>query len=578
MQLLGIGSAGAVFAAACQRSGDEQPSGEFLAAYPYDAPPKGHFNLLEGVSSAITMGYIFDLIMIPGAMYYWSAKKYEHIMAEPSSMLSEDGKTFVYTVRSGLKWSDGSPITGQDVYDTWLCKSILQNAALQYIDRFELTDKMTVTFHIAKPAPLVEYYLLRGRTMPSSLYGELAREAEPLVKAGAPATDPKVTKLSSKIAAFRPKEAIASGAFNFDYDHIGNSQLRLVRNKHGYRADKVAWDSVVVNNGQVIEVTPLILAKSVDYATYAFPIATDKQFQKNGLTVMRPPTYFGYALYLNHGKHPEFRDKRFRHALAQAIKRDQAGRLALGDSGKGVQLMAGMSDLQVPDWLTPSDQEKLNRYPYDLDAAATLLTDAGWSQRQDKWYTPDGERAAYDITIGNNPDWVDIAGSISTDLDGFGIKLTTRVESVEQQPLDLDSGHFSFALQTWGNAGNPFPTDAYTLAFLTHNYPTVAPDRGIDFPLRQHTDVVGDIDLEKAIPDSGIGANRESLQAAISRVALAFNELLPILPLVERYGNTPVRADALAGLPPENDPIYRNSIYADNPITFLMYGGQLKPA
>lgn len=577
MQLLGLSSAGLAFAG-CQRAGEEQPKGEFLAAYPYDAPPKGHFNLLEGVTSAITMGYIFDLIMIPGAMYYWSDKKYEHMLAAPSSKVSDDGKTLEYTVRSGLKWSDGSPITGQDVYDTWLCRTVLAAPAAKYLDHFELTDDMTVTFHIAQPAPLVEYYLLRGRTMPSSLYGELAKEAEPLVKDGVPPTDDVMTKLSSKIAAFRPKEALASGAFNFDYDKVGNGQLRLVRNKNGYRANKVAWDSMVVNNGQVIEVTPLILGNNVDYATYAFPIATDKQFQKNGLTVMRPPTYFGYALYMNFGKHPEFRDKRFRHALAQAIKRDQAGRLALGDSGKAVQLMAGISDLQVPDWMTQADQDKLNRYPFDLDAAATLLAEAGWTQRQDTWYTPEGKQATYDITIANNPDWVDIAGSISDDLDTFGIKLTTRVEAVEQQPLDIDAGKVSFALQTWGNPSNPFPTDAYAVAFLNRNYPAVAPDRGIDFPLRQQTEVVGEIDLEKAVPASGIGASREDLQAAISKVALAFNELLPILPLVERLGNTPVRADALDGMPPEDDPLYLNSIYADNPITFLMYSGQLKPA
>jgi len=54
--------------------------------------------------------------------------------------------------------------------------------------------------------------------------------------------------------------------------------------------------------------------------------------------------------------------------------------------------------------------------------------------------------------------------------------------------------------------------------------------------------------------------------------------LLPVVPIWERYGNNAVLEGTRVGpWPPDDDPIYRNSLYADGIPTLLMLTGRLKP-
>lgn len=577
LQMLGVSLAGTGLAACSRANTDNHGGGGgtdrvFHAAYPYDQPPKGNFNLLQGVSEAITIGYLEDLILIPGAMYYWDAQKYYYMLADPSSKLSTDGRTFTYKVKSGLKWSDGKPVTARDVYSTWLCEYVLGHSVFNYVHSFEQTADDTITFHITTPAPIAQYDILRMRPVSDAVYGDFAREAEQYVKARTPTTDKAVAALNQKIASFKPKSVTASGPFNFDTGSITNAQLKLVKNSSGYRADKIHWDSFIVYNGETTVVAPLVLAKKVYYATHGFPVATDKQFQAEGIRVLRNPTYFARGIYFNYGRHEEFRDKRFRQALAHAMKRDDCAKAELGQSGKAVVYMAGMSDLEVPKWVEQDALAKFNRYEHDPDKAAQLLTEAGWSRRSGKWYTPQGKRATYQMIYPTNFSYQIFADQ----LNEFGFKIAT----VSDQNIDPDmgAGKFDLAVEAWGSPSSPFPSDAYAQDLFVFNYPDQTPNRGMDFPLKQKTDVVGEIDLQKAVVASGVGATTDALKANVTRIALAFNELLPVLQLMERYADSPVLTSAVSGFPPDGDPIYKNSIYADNFVTFLLYDGVLKPA
>lgn len=531
------------------------------------------------MSEAITIGYLYDLILLPGAMFYWDSQKYYYLLADESSNLSSDGKTFTYKVRSGLSWSDGKPITAQDVYTTWVLRYVNQHAAFTYVDGFEKTDDMTVTFHIKQPAPIVQYWLLREHIVSDAVYGKWAKQGEPMVKAHTAGTDKAMTKLANTVASFKPKNVVASGPFTFDPSSVTNSQLTLVQNPKGYKAKDIHFNKVVVYNGETEIVTPLVLAKKVDYATHGFPVATEKQFKQEGFRILRPPVYSGPALYMNFAKHPEFADKKVRQALTYAIDQAQVGKAALGESGKDINLNAGISDLEVPKFMSSDEQAKLTKYELDVAKATSMLTAAGWKKSGGKWSTPGGKPAKYDLAfVSQFADWTGAAQNLATQLNGFGFQITLRGIDETQEPVDVDNGHFDLALQGWGSSSNPYPSDSFTLAFITHNYPTVKPKKGIDFPLKQHTDVAGEVDLETLVPDSATGSFDE-LKAKISKLCMIFNELLPIIPLYDRYGNNPVLTSDITGFPEDdNDPIYKNSVYADNFVTILMYDGKLAPA
>jgi peptide/nickel transport system substrate-binding protein len=75
------------------------------------------------------------------------------------------------------------------------------------------------------------------------------------------------------------------------------------------------------------------------------------------------------------------------------------------------------------------------------------------------------------------------------------------------------------------------------------------------------------------------GLDDNAQKANIGQIAKAFNELLAIIPLFERYGNNAALEGArVKAWPADDDPILKNSPYADGIVTMLMLTGKLEPA
>lgn len=581
LALLGVGAVAPVVGAGCSRSEEAADGGtELHLISDYQAPPKGHFNFLGGVSDQLSLGYVFDLFLLPGAMYLWDAQQYTYFLADDSSALSPDGKTFTYKVRDGLTWSDGSAITAADVYATWSLRWANSHAVFDYVESFEQTDDMTVTFHISTPAPVTEYYLLKEHPIPVVQFKEWADQADQLRKDGAAIEDKAVSTISEKVAAFRPKPAVVSGPFNFEYDNVGNAALFLEKNDKGYLADKIPFDRIKVYAGQANDVLPVVLDGEIDFSEHFFAPASQKSILDAGYRILRTPIKSGPALFFNFGSHPEFRDKRVRQAFAHAIDRKINGTVSFGEeSGIPPELMTGMSDTQVPTWMSAADQQKLNHYEFDRDKATQLLTDAGWTQDGDSWKTPEGKTAKYDILVPSDYiDWSASGQNAGDQLTDFGIPVTLLGNEATQVDEFGQRGKFQLMIWGWGSSSNPYPNAAFRGPLIDRNKPGLEPDPGIDFDMQQDTEIVGSIDLEEATTLAGQGKDDAELKANVTRLALAFNELLPVIPLVERYATSPIMPDRVSGWPSDDDPILKNSIYGDCYLTMLIYDGTLKPA
>lgn len=586
LQLFGMGTVGAAFLAACSPSEQAQNNAgqEFHGAWPYTVPPKGHFNIVTGITdgilTGISSGPYIDLVVPPAAMYLWKEQKYEGLMAESWS-LDAAKKTYTIKLKSGLKWSDGKPVTSKDVLTTWWVLRLLRNVGWNYIDKVEAPDDQTVVFTLGNASTVFERYALRQQIYSDATYGEWAKKAQDLFGSGKDLTSDEGKKLNTDFQAFRPEDVVASGPFKYDTKSITNSQLTLVKNDSGFAADKVGFSKVVLFNGETPDVTPLVLAKNVDYATHGFPPATEKEFVDKGFRILRPPTYGGAALYINLDKLPEFQDPRARQALAYLIKRDEAGKVALGDSGKPVKYAVGFSDLLVPSWLSSSDMSKLKTYDHNAQTAESLLTAAGWKKNGNSWLKPDGKPADYELSFhAEFADYSATGQNVAQQMSAFGIKTTGRGVTHTQMPIDVQKGNFQFAIMAWGNTAHPNPHFHYTNPLFTYNYPTSANQggRGIGFPLRQTTSA-GPIDLEEAVIAAGQGLDEAAQKASVTKVALAFNELLPVIPLFERYGNNPaLEHSRVEEWPADSDPIMLNGPYADNFTVLLMLQGRLKPA
>jgi peptide/nickel transport system substrate-binding protein len=208
---------------------------------------------------------------------------------------------------------------------------------------------------------------------------------------------------------------------------VTDAQLSMVRNPGGLFGNSVNFDKILLWQGETAQVTPLVLSGDVDYATHGFPVATDKQFQDQGLKVIRGPLLTGPAMYFHWEKAPQFQDKRLRQAVAHAINRAESGQIAYGESGKAPKFMAGYSDSLVPTWISAEDQKKLKEYEYSTTKADALMKDAGYAKGSDGIYAKDGKKLEFELYYPSDfSDWSSAATHASDALNKFGIKITPR--------------------------------------------------------------------------------------------------------------------------------------------------------
>ncbi len=100
----------------------------------------------------------------------------------------------------------------------------------------------------------------------------------------------------------------------------------------------------------------------------------------------------------------------------------------------------------------------------------------------------------------------------------------------------------------------------------------------MNFPLKQTVADLGELDLEEMVVASAEGLDEAAQKETVTKLALAFNKLLPIVPLWERYGNNPALDGVrVTGWPPEGDPIYKNSPYSDSFVIIMILDGRLRP-
>jgi peptide/nickel transport system substrate-binding protein len=528
--------------------------GEFHGAWPYVLPPAGHWNAYAP-NGILTTGIFRHLWLTMLGMYRWSDQKYDLWLADTAALKGSD--SYEVKVRSGIKWTDGKPLTAQDVYTTFNVGRLYNFTIWNYVDSMTVKDESTISFHVSRQSSLIERLVLREPIRPDSQYGTFSKQTDDLVKAGKKSSDQEWKDLNTKVTAFRPDQPISVGPYKIDVSTLTEARVDFVRNPGGYNADTARFDKVVVYQGETAQVTPLVLSGDVDYATHGFPLATDKAFQDAGIRVARPSLYTGPALYWHWEKAPEFQDVRLRYAVAMAINREESGKITYGDSAKVQKFMAGFSDDLVPQWISSADQGKLKSHAFDLAKAEQSMKDAGYAKGSDGVWAKGGKKLELELVFPSDfADWASAATHAAESLTKFGIKITPRGVISSTQLPEVNDGKHAFFVRAWGSA-NPHPQFSFDQDMRVHN--TTPAGGGMKYPLKQKLPSSGkEVDLNELIIRTAEGFDVEKQKAAVSELALAFNELLPNIPLWQRQGNNPISEKRITGWPSADDPIYKN--------------------
>jgi peptide/nickel transport system substrate-binding protein len=352
-----------------------------------------------------------------------------------------DPKTLVYTIRQGVKWSDGKDFTPADVAFTFnLLKkypALDGRGVWQQITAVSASgNNVTMSFS----APNVPFAISIAQTdiVPEHLWTNMAD----------PTKDPNINPVGTGpfiLGAFAP------------------TQYSLKKNPTYWQADKIAPAEVLfpaqasnqsTNQLDVVsgkfdwsynflpDVKTTYVAKDAAHNQYWFP---------PGGTI---------GLYLNLTKRP-YSDVNFRKGLSLALDRPTIALKAVN----GYLDQASMSGLILPNlnkWLDPSLPNQGN-VKQDTSAAQAAFAQAGYKSQSGKLVGTDGKQASMTIVMpGNFSDWVAAAKEVVNQLGSIGINATLDLPQYAQYSQSIQAGTFDAAIGGFGGSGDPY-TD-YSLA------------------------------------------------------------------------------------------------------------------
>lgn len=320
--------------------------------------------------------------------------------------ISNDGLTYTFKLRDGIKFSDGTPVTAEDVkYSIERCSGLLDGTplikALSIISSVEIVDRSTINIVLSEADSEIIYYLTAD-IIPAS---------------------------SSETG-----EIMGTGPFKLD-SYVPQEGIVLSRNEYYWRdglpyLDKVTFKIVASAESAMME----LQAGSIDI----YPYLTDDQANElsasfnigsNGSNVVQ-------ALYLNNAVAP-FDDVRVRQALCYAVDKDAINEFVFG--GRGETIGTSM----VPGYECYVD----TGYGHDIEKAKEMLTEAGY---------PDG--FSMDITVPSNYQMhIDTAQVIVEQLKEVGITATIKKVDWSTWLDDVYKGR-NFESTVCGIAGSLTPS------------------------------------------------------------------------------------------------------------------------
>ncbi len=387
-----------------------------------------------------TQGGIYEPLMIfnsmTGAWVPWLATGYTW---------GQDNRTLTLSIRDGVKFSDGQPMTASDVVFSFQLRrrfaALDQGAVWRFLDPdagVERVGAREVRFTFARPYAPGLAAIAHSVIVPEHIWRHIA--------------DP---------VRFTNDNPVATGPFT-EVLRFENQLFELGPNPHYWQKGKPAISALRMpafpSNDQA---NMALVTGEVDWAGNFVP-AVERTF------VSRDPAHHGYwfpltgstvFLYANTTREP-FDDPRVRRALSMAIDRQRLVDIAMYTYTRPAD---GTGLSQAYDrWRDPSAVAAGRQWMrHDVAAANALLDRAGFAVGQGGMRrTPGGSPWESTIYVVSGwSDWIRAAQVISRDLRAIGLDAKVRVFDFSPWFDKLQTGAFDLAVG-WSNEG-PTPYAFY---------------------------------------------------------------------------------------------------------------------
>ena len=402
----------------------------------------GTFNNPLNQSAYSVFGYMYEGLINENGL----TSQLEPGLAE-SWEVSKDGKKIVFTLREGLKWSDGEPMTTDDIIFSYEkiyfndkipsgLKDTLRVGMSREFPKVKKIDSRRVEFSVAEPfAPFIRY---AGGIpiLPAHILQEAVENTD---------ADGKPKFLATWGTDTDPKKIVGNGQYRM-LSYTPNQRVVLERNPYFWRKDaegnpqpyiqQIVWQIIENTDNQLLNFRSGDL-DTLNVEPEVFPLL--KREEKRGkYTVFNggPDTGSVFMSFnLNKGRNAQnqpfvdpiksrwFATKEFRQAIAYGINRS-----AMTNNiyrGLGAPLHSPIP-AQSPFYLSP--EEGLKTYSYDRQKAKELLLSAGFKYNSNgELLDTEGNKVRFTLLMAAGKKVREqMATQIKQDLGKLGMQIDTQ--------------------------------------------------------------------------------------------------------------------------------------------------------
>jgi peptide/nickel transport system substrate-binding protein len=419
---------------------------------------------------------------------------------------SNGNKDITFTIRNGVKWTDGKPLTAADVVYTF--NLLKQHKALDVNSVWSVlssvTQKGSNQVVMAFKAPAVTYfYYIADQTaiVPQHIWSTVSDPVK--------YTDSHPVGTGAYTMSNCTPQNITYKA-NPHYWQPGKPKVATV-NYPAFTSNDTA--NTYLANGQaqwgsqfIPSIQKFYLSKSPNYHYWFPPVAN-------------------VTMFINL-KNPILRDVKVRQAMAYAIDRHKAS--LIGEYGyEPASNQTGIVTPTFSSWLdAPQAASFGNNYAYNPSKAISILQSDGYKKGSDGIMAKGGQKLEFTITNnGGFSDWVAAVNVIQQNLKAVGIKVTPRNLAAPAHQSAIYNGKFD--LGYYANTGGPTPYYELRQWLFSGNSAPIGQPAGSNFERYSNPSTDALINAYPKTTDAG------QQHAIVSKLQKVMLQEVPVIPVTE---------------------------------------------
>jgi peptide/nickel transport system substrate-binding protein len=486
------------------------------------------FNPFNPAVQFLSVGPVYEPLVFvnalkSGATSPWLASKYEW---------STDNKSLTFTIRDGVKWSDGQPLTANDVVYTFqLMKqhpsldlnsvwSVLSDVVLKGSNQVVMTFKQSAV-------PYFYYVADQVGIVPQHIW----------------------SKIPGDPAAYVDNPPVGSGAFKVQPCTPQN--ITYVRNDSYWqpglpKVAKVLYPAYTSNDPANLD----LATGKAQWGSQFIPNINTFYTNRSPNNHYWFPPLTNVSVFINL-KDPVLGAQVVRQAMAYAIDREKVAKVA----EYGYQPAANQAGIVTPtyqSWLDTSQQG----YSLDTNKTTSLLTSAGYHKGSDGIFvSPSGQRLSFGIiNIGDYSDWVAAVHEIQVDLAKVGIEIKAQNLSSDDYNNRLYNGQFQLA---YGDeTGGPTPYYEFRQWLYSANS---AP---IGKPASTNYERYSNAQTDQLLDQYGATTDENTQHQIMNKLQTVLLQDVPLIPVTEGVDWYQYNTSKFSGWVTQDDPYAQPAAYS----------------